>query len=87
MKIPFKIYPLDDHIKYSNSNDLIRKYLYCPLCFNKSLDLKVQETILSVFYIKAPEPVFVCSACNKKVEPINLSEMREEKIKKINKYE
>ncbi len=51
MKIPFKIYPLDDHIKYSNSNDLIRKYLYCPLCFNKSLDLKVQETILSVLIL------------------------------------
>ncbi len=51
MKIPFKIYPLDDYIKYSNLNDLTRKYLYCPLCFNKSLDLKVQETILSVLIL------------------------------------
>ena len=85
MRIPFKIYPVENDSVYSTLNDLSRKYMYCPTCLTKTVDIKHKVTLLSSIGIDVDDIVFVCEYCNKRVNPITLSEMREEKIKKINK--
>lgn len=59
--------------------------MYCPTCLTKVVDIKHKVTLLSSIGIDVDDIVFVCEYCNKRVNPITLSEMREEKIKNINK--
>lgn len=83
MKIPFRIYELNDI--YESLNELANKYLYCPKCLCKNIDLKCQATLLSCIGLDVDNVIFFCKSCNKKVHPLHLNEMREEKINRINK--
>ena len=85
MRRPFKIYPLENDSIYTNLNDLCRKYMYCPNCLTSTVDLKHKVTLLSSIGIDADDVIFVCECCNKRVSPLTLSEMREEKINRIKK--
>jgi hypothetical protein len=84
MRIPFKIYELEKDSYNIGLNDIIHRHLYCSKCFNKSVSMREQETLLSVIGFGLSEPVYYCDRCNKVIDPFTLSEMREEKIKKIN---
>jgi hypothetical protein len=84
MRIPFKIYPLENNSIYSTLNDLVRKYMYCPVCLTKTVDINHKVTLLSSIGIDVDDIVFVCECCSKKVDPITLDKMRDEKIKRIN---
>ena len=83
MRRPFKIYPIDK--VFTQLNDLCRKYMYCPNCLTSTVDLKHKVTLLSSIGIDVDDVVFVCECCNKRVNPLNLREVREEKINRIKK--
>jgi hypothetical protein len=85
MRRPFKIYELEKDSIYSSLNDLVRKYMYCPGCLTNTVDIKHKVTLLSSIGIDVDDIVYVCDCCNKRVDPIGLNEMREEKINRINK--
>lgn len=85
MRRPFKIYPIENDSFYTNLNDLCRKYMYCPGCLTKTVDINHKVTLLSSIGIDVDDIVYVCDCCNKKVSPLTLSEMREEKINRIKK--
>lgn len=84
MRIPFKVYELDDSYYNIKLNEIIHKHLYCPKCFTKSVSLREQETLLSVIGLGLSEPVYYCSKCNKMTDPLTLDQIREEKLKKMN---
>jgi hypothetical protein len=84
MRIPFKIYELDDVYYNNRLNEIVYKHFYCPKCFTKSVSLRTQETLLSVIGFGLSEPVYYCSKCDKKIEPLTLDQIREEKLKKMN---
>lgn len=84
MRIPFKIYKLND-VYYNNKlNEIVHKHFYCPKCFTQSVSLREQETLLSVIGFGLSEPVYYCSKCNKMVDPLTLDQIREEKLKIMN---
>jgi hypothetical protein len=85
MRRPFKIYPIENDSIYSTLNKLVRKYMYCPGCLTKTVDINHKVTLLSSIGIDVDDIVYVCDCCNKKVSPLTLSEMREEKINRIKK--
>jgi hypothetical protein len=84
MRRPFKIYPVENDSIYSTLNDLSRKYMYCPTCLTKTVDIHHKVTLLSSIGFDVDDIVFVCECCNKRVNPLNLREVREEKINRIN---
>jgi hypothetical protein len=84
MRIPFKIYPLENNSIYSTLNDLVREYMYCPNCLTNTVDINHKVTLLSSIGIDVDDIVFVCKCCSKRVDPITLDKMRDEKIKRIN---
>jgi hypothetical protein len=77
---------------YSSNSQKIRvltenwvcEYMYCPNCLTSTVDLKHKVTLLSSIGIDVDDIVFVCECCSKKVDPITLDKMRDEKIKRIN---
>jgi len=83
MRIPFKIYPLGDI--YSSLNDLVKKYMYCPNCLSKTVVMKEKTTLLSSIRLDVDDVVYICECCNKRVDPMTLKEVREEKINRISK--
>ena len=85
MRRPFKTYPVENDSIYSTLNDLVRKYMYCPVCLTKTVDINHKVTLLSSIGIDVDDIIYVCDCCNKKVSPLTLSEMREEKINRIKK--
>jgi Zn finger protein HypA/HybF involved in hydrogenase expression len=85
MRIPFKIYELDDSYYNIKLNEIVHKHFYCPKCFSKSVSLRTQETLMSVIGFDVAEPVYFCSKCDKMIYPLTLDQMREEKINKIKK--
>jgi hypothetical protein len=85
MRRPFKTYPLENDSIYSTLNELVRKYMYCPGCLTKTVDINHRVTLLSSIGIDVDDIIYVCDCCNKKVDPITLDSVREEKINRINK--
>ena len=85
MRRPFKIYPIENDSIYSTLNKLVRKYMYCPSCLTKTVYINHKVTLLSSIGIDVDDIIYVCDCCNKKVSPLTLSEMREEKINRIKK--
>lgn len=66
MRRPFKIYPLEPDSIYSALNELVRKYMYCPTCLTKTVDINHKVTLLSSIGIDVDDIVYVCDCCNKK---------------------
>ena len=62
MRRPFKT---NDSI-YSALNELVRKYMYCPTCLTKTVDINHKVTLLSSIGIDVDDIVYVCDCCNKK---------------------
>ena len=85
MRIPFKIYELDDSYYNIKLNEIVHKHFHCQKCFCKSVSLRIQETLMSVIGFDVGEPVYFCSKCDKIINPLTLDQMREEKINRINK--
>ena len=83
MRRPFKIYPLSD--TYLSLNDLVRKYMFCPNCLSKTVVMKEKTTLLSSIGLGVDDVVYICDSCNKRVDPMTLKEVREEKINRISK--
>lgn len=82
MRIPFKIYTLDDTFGLS-LNDIVRDYLSCPICLKHTVDLKEKETLLSVFWLGYSKSVYVCECCKKIVNPLTTKEVRDKKIDQL----
>lgn len=85
MRRPFKKYPIDPKDSIYFLDELATKYLYCDVCLNKNVHLWNKVTLLSSIGLDVDDLIFVCSCCEKQINPLNKSEVREEKINRINK--